>query len=43
MGQAKRNKENGMSQKKLRFIHLIQKISKYSEWEIRKFVKHRFN
>jgi len=42
MGQAKRNQESGALTKKMRFIHLIQAISKYSAWEIRRFIQHRF-
>jgi len=43
MGQAERNKANGTLKKKMRFIHLIQTISKYNKEEIAKFLKHRFN
>jgi hypothetical protein len=43
MGQAKRNRESGLTRKELRFLYLLRKITKqYNESQIVKFAKHRF-
>jgi len=42
MGQARRNKLNGLYAKKMRFITLMKLISKYNEKEISEFMKRRF-
>ena len=41
MGQARRNTLSGKTEKKLRFLHLLRLLSKYTEYEIAKFAKNR--
>jgi hypothetical protein len=43
MGQGKRRKDGmGLSQKHKRFIQLLRKIGKRSEWEVQRFAEIRF-
>lgn len=41
MGQAKRNRENGIMSRRFRFIHLMRLISRYSDREISRFAENR--
>jgi hypothetical protein len=42
MGQVKRNREAGKTTKKMRFLHLLRKITKkYNEYQILAFAKRR--
>jgi len=45
MGEANRKKEKILfkNQKTIRFVYLLKKISKYSQYEIMKFTANRFN
>ena len=45
MGEAKRKKEKILfkNQKTIRFVYLLKKISKYSQYEIMRFTTNRFN
>lgn len=43
MGQARVKKLRGMSPEKQRFMYLLRKISRYTEWQIVQFANRRFN